>query len=243
MQGLLFLWVYRLHMKHNSLILFLLTAVLVAGCGKTSYPIDNSSDGRGNGPYPLKEEYDALVTVKQTQGKVYFQVDGETCVYPASGYSIAYDGPKRLACGLKVFDYQPFYGWWQAQVTWYEELEKGRAFLKDAHQGNKLNTESLDVLDDGLTTLEDGFLTLHYSAWWGNSGIPHSMELVGLDPYYWLVIYKSNGDPPLRKADALIYFDLNDVIPHTEGTAITLRFYCLDDYSVEKTFWFRSRSE
>ena len=78
-------------MKKTRFIGLLLAAVLAAGRTHIEMPKESTStspkdgkDGAG-GTWTLKEEYDAIVTVKQADEKVYFQVDSVTRVYPAAG--------------------------------------------------------------------------------------------------------------------------------------------------------------
>ena len=247
MQGFRPAWVYPLNMKTTRFIGLLLAAVLAAGCTHIEMPKESTSpkDGKhgANGTWTLKEEYDAIVTVKQADEKVYFQVDSVTRVYPAAGYYDSYKGPKRIACSLKVFDYQIYKDWWYTRVSWYENLDQGTLIRNPFASG--INYRSFDVLDDWMTTMEDGFLTLHYSALWGSAKTPHGMSLVyGDDPWHWNLVHFTVGDDEAQtKVDALIYFDLNDAIPKTEGAAVTINWTALDGKPAQKTFWFRSRSE
>lgn len=239
-------------MKKTRFIGLLLAAVLAAGCskekestasGKMVPSTENGKDG-ASGAWKLKEEYDAIVTVKQADEIIYFQVDSVTRVYPAAGYrDDSYKGPKRLACGLKVYDYQIYIDWWYSRVTWYENLDEGTLIRNPFASG--INYRSFDVLDDWMTTMEDGFLTLHYSALWGSAKTPHGMSLVyGEDPWHWTLVHFTVGDDDAQtKVDALIYFDLNDAIPKTDGAAVTINWTALDGKPAQKTFWFRSRSE
>ena len=240
-------------MKKTRFIGLLLAAVLAAGCTHIEMPKESTStspkdgkDGAG-GTWTLKEEYDAIVTVKQADEKVYFQVDSVTRVYPAAGYYESYKGPKRVACGLILYLsengwYQTDQGWLYAKVTWYEDLDKGTLIRNTV--ASDINYTTVDVLDD-WTTMQDGFLTLHYSALWGSAKTPHGVSLVyGEDPWHWTLVHFTVGDDEaLEKADALIYFDLNDAIPKTDGAAVTINWTALDGKPAQKTFWFRSRSE
>lgn len=239
-------------MRKTRFIGLLLAVVLAAGCskekestasGKMVSSTENGKDG-ASGAWKLKEEYDAIVTVKQADEIIYFQVDSVTRVYPAAGYrDDSYKGPKRLACGLKVYDYQIYKDWWYSRVTWYENLDEGTLIRNPFASG--INYRSFDVLDDWMTTMEDGFLTLHYSALWGSAKTPHGMSLVyGEDPWHWTLVHFTVGDDDAQtKVDALIYFDLNDAIPKTDGAAVTINWTALDGKPAQKTFWFRSRSE
>lgn len=241
-------------MKKTRFIGLLLAAVLAAGCTHIEMPKESTSPKDGDDrftSYGLKkseEEIDTIVTVKEADGQVYFQVDTLVYIYPYKGYYDAYKGPKRVACGLKFYLtdygwYQTDQGWLYADVIWYENLDQG-TLIRNTY-ASVINYTALDVLDDWMTTMTDGFLTLHYSALWGSSSTPHGVSLVyGEDPWHWTLVHFTVGDDEaLEKADALIYFDLNDAIPKTDGAAVTINWTALDGKPAQKTFWFRSRSD
>ena len=252
MQGFRPAWVYPLNMKTTRFIGLLLAAVLAAGCTHIEMPKESTSPKDGNNKVSsaqesAEREVETIVTVKQADGQVYFQVDSLVCVYPYKGYYDSYKGPKRVACGLILYLsengwYQTDQGWLYAKVTWYEDLDKGTLIRNTV--ASDINYTAVDVLDD-WTTMQDGFLTLHYSALWGSSSTPHGVSLVyGEDPWHWTLVHFTVGDDEaLEKADALIYFDLNDAIPKTDGAAVTINWTALDGKPAQKTFWFRSRSE
>ena len=79
--------------------------------------------------------------------------------------------------------------------------------------------------NDWMTSLEDGFLTLHYSTWWGTQPRRHELMLIlGTnpdDPYEVLLEHRANGDPKAMEADALVTFDINDRLPASQDPGNT----------------------
>ena len=69
----------------------------------------------------------------------------------------------------------------------------------------KYGHDAIDIVRDWVTIVEDGYLTLRFRTLWGNVK-PHS----------------TNGDPQLRWGDGLVAFDLNDVLPDTQGKKVKL---------------------
>lgn len=249
--------VYTMMVKR--IIWFILGVLLAAGCMSMSKDSDLRSTMELD-YFVQVDEYDAIVTVKQRSDDfVYFQVDSATFIEPMN-YREAYQGPERLACHLIL--YQPKdrtaplpKGWWLGKITWMEKLEKGKTELpvygdssggtgKDGASSPDPRTSGLEVLDDWLTTVQDGFFTLHYSAWWGDGTVPHNVVLVpGEEPFELNLRHFSNGDTPLKQADALIYFDLQDLLPRTEGNELTIHWLSCDGTTARKTYWYRSRTE
>ena len=116
MQGFRPAWVYPSNMKTTRFIRLLLAAVLAAGCTHIEMPKESTSpkDGDNKVSFDQKSaerEVETIVTVKQADGQVYFQVDSVTYVYPFEGYYDSYKGPKRVACGLTL--YRSENGWYQ----------------------------------------------------------------------------------------------------------------------------------
>ena len=234
-------------------IIYLLVAgcLLASGCSKEEgIPSSNTLVRNANAEtvYPEAgehgnpcDEYDAIVTVKETEEHdIYFQVDSLTRVYPIN-YEEPYDGPKRLACRLIEFLYDPVEGnkyFHLGYVEWFEELAKGT--VETEEEGFRAD-DGIDLLEDWMTSLEDAFLTLHYSTSWGDGSIVHSLFLEQTGDAEFRLLHYRNGDQGLREADSLIYFDLNDCLPKTDGMDITLKWTTGAGESAEKSFRFRSR--
>ena len=229
-------------MKWKSII-YLLAAggILFSGCSKEAGPPRYAAPDQDPNGNPYQEEYNAVVTVKQTtSGTIYFQVDEKSRLYPVN-YEEPYTGPKRLACLISDFGgmVDGNVNWHYGMVVWSEEVEEGPIYPRDE---SFPADDGLNVLDDWMTSLEDAFLTIHYSTFWGDGSTAHQLLLMeGNQEGEFLLLHYRNGDEALTEADALICFDLNDRLPKTEGMDIKLKWTTGAGESAEKSFRFRSR--
>ena len=189
------------------------------------------------------EEYDAIVTVKRSPtDTLYFQLDDNTRLFPQNYQKARGLEMLRVICHLTEYPYldSPYGN--HVQVHWLEPLERG-AFLASAPTGAG---DGLDILNDWMTSVEDGFLTLHYRTWWGSGSIRHRFSLHSQvnpeDPYELLLVHDANGDEALEQADAVICFDINS-LPDTGGqyTTLTLKWTSGEGTRTSRQFRFRSR--
>ena len=199
---------------------------LLCGCSKEE--MDSAYAGSS------MKQYTAIVTVKESPaGTIYFQLDDDSVLYP-DNYQEPFTGMQRIICGISMLQ-----GSNECHVQWMDFLEKGDvSYTQDAMD------DGLDILDDWMTSVEDGFLTIHYDAWWGDGSVPHLLLVKpSADEYELTVVHRMNGDEPLEKADALVYFDINNILPDTEGLYkdLTIKWKSIDGAAKTKTFRFRSR--
>ena len=209
--------------------LILAAIFLMCGCSKEADMATPKEDAD-----QAIQEFRAIVTVKQdASGTIYFQLDDNTVLFPYN-YNMPFNGMERIICGLAVAN-----GANECHVQWMDFLEKGDiSYTQDAID------DGLDIIDDWMTSVEDGFLTIHYNAWWGNGTNPHLLLVKpSANTYELTIVHQMNGDEPLEKADALVYFDINDILPDTEGTYkdLTIKWKSIEGAAKSKTFRFRSR--
>ena len=130
-----------------------------------------------------------------------------------------------------------------AMVEWVEPLDEG-VFTRDASVSG---SDGLDVeLDSSFTELDDGYLTLFYSSWWGEHPVHHDFYLVsGLkadDPYYLELRHNAHGDGKYSKEDGIISFDINSLPPTGDGTeTIHIKWNTIEGNEVIASFEFKSR--
>lgn len=187
-------------------------------------------------------DHTAIVTVKcSPTDTVYFQVDDQIRLFPV-GNRDAFRDMERIICGLSVSDVEiPNYGR-SAYVIWFEALDKGTTTSDPSVRGE----DPVGILSDWMTSCEDGYLTLHYETWWGEQTAPHAFYLVtGLnpdDPYEVWLRHDAKGDGRVKKADSLVYFDLQS-LPETENGYVTLTLKWLNGEGqvADRQFSFRSR--
>ena len=221
-------------MKPLNKYLFLLVLTACCSCSMDKNYMDNIiADAK---------EYTAIVTVKWSPaGVVYFQADEQTRLLPAGDPEV-YKGLERIICGVRIHEFSNPDLEYLADVLWFEALDKGTMTSDTGVSG----TDPVWVLSDWMTSCEDGYLTLHYEAWWGQRTDPHAFYLVtGLnpeDPYEVWLRHDARGDGHQQKADSLVYFDLQS-LPDTGGqyVTLTLKWTNGEGQVAERQFPFRSR--
>lgn len=204
--------------------------LLLAACSKGEMPDYQSAPQDSDKP-ASGELYTAIVTQKcDAQGKVFFQLDDENIAYPTN-FDGTYTGLRRLICKITLSGSTCY-------LHWMDYLTEA-PFVASA----TIPDDGLELLDDWMTSVEDGFLTVHYRSWWGDGSTPHSLEVVqGEHPYELYLRHSRNGDEALSEADALVYFDINS-LPSTEGDYVylTLNWTTGEGTAASKQFRFRSR--
>lgn len=216
----------------------LLLALLASSCMKAEMGdwVDIVAAAEATG------QYLAILTVKKTPtDSVYFQLNDSTTIY-ASNYQDRYSRMERVFCDITVtlkkvgrFNYT-------GKINWIESLDEGKVTSDSTVPG----TDGLDILNDWMTGVEDGYLTVHYSTWWGKSPVQHDFYLVTganpADPYEVELRQNANGDKKDEEGDSLICFDINS-LPDTGGQykTLTLKWTTSGGSASEKEFKFKTR--
>ena len=133
-------------------------------------------------------------------------------------------------------------------VEWATPLEQGSVSLLNFEEAfsadSYLSTDPVDIVPDWITSLEDDFLTLHYTIASGDKR--HSFCLYrGMgSPVRFYLIHDADGDTGKALKDGIICFSLpmENLIPDGEGEplAISLHYINLDHTLKTLTFEYRS---
>lgn len=237
-------------MRKYQIILLAALALVPLSCqmAKESYadlgwPGNYTSDVESG--HVLSGEYQAIVTVKKSVlDTVYFQLNDSTTVYPRN-YQASYTRMERLFCQAEGFSVPTGSFTYTCNVEWAEPLDQGSVSPGAEPQWNSVQ-DVLDIYDDWMTSVEDGYLTVHYNTFWGISGIQHSFHLLmGTDPanpYSLVLLQDSHGDSREDEADGVVCFDIN-TLPDTGGKYIplSLKWKSLEGVVSERTFKFKTR--
>lgn len=222
----------------NIIISVLGTIWLVSSCSMEAYDIGNamSEDPDANA------DFTAILTVKKTPtDSVYFQLNDSTTIY-ASNFQNRFTRMERVICGINITNTPVGRFKYKGYINWIETLDEGVVTSDCPVPG----TDGLDIIDDWMTGVEDGFLTLHYSTWWGSNTVRHDFYLVtganAADPYEVALRHASNGDKKDEFGDSLICFDINS-LPDTGGQykILTLKWTTSGGEASEKKFKFKTR--
>ncbi len=178
----------------------------------------------------------AIVTVMPNDDNtsVRLQLDDKTSLWPVNlkkspfgakevrAY-VNYRRPtaQELEKGGILADIQNVYvNWLDSIRTKDMAVDTGSKELNRKTYGN----DPLEIVGSWETCVEDGYLTVRFRTYWGNSG-KHTLNLVheadDTDPYKITLFQDANGDEGRSVADATIAFRL-DKLPSTGGEEVTL---------------------
>lgn len=188
----------------------------------------------------FNREVSAIFTIKQDAADVtFFQLDEDTRLYPGDRYpfygQVRAMGSLRISA-VKYGDYG-----YVTSVLWAEALDMGQVVtsLSGAADG-------IDISTSWMTSVEDGYLTVHYSCWWGNDPKHHDFYIVTgqdpSDPYAIELRHSSGGDAQDVYDEGLVYFDING-LPDTAGAEkeLTLSWTGTNGEKQTRKFGFRTR--
>ncbi len=132
-------------------------------------------------------------------------------------------------------------------VGWLEPLDEGVFVPLAEAKGVPAGGDGLDIdLTSEYTTLQDGFLSLMYSTWWGEQPVHHDFYLLSgvdpEDPFTLELRQDSHSDKQEVCSEGLVCFDINS-LSDTAGTAatITLKWTKLDGTEGIAHFGFKAR--
>lgn len=173
----------------------------------------------------------ALVTVKPNDDNSRFtmQLDDKTVLRPINlkqspfgtkevralvNYRPANDNEKLLG----VSDPQVYVHWMDSILT-----KASAANLGEEQNIQKYGNDEVEIVNDWVTVVEDGYLTLRFRTYWGSK--THTVNLVcdgdAENPYHVTFYHNANGDFRGRVGDGMVAFRLSD-LPDTDGKTVDL---------------------
>ena len=114
-------------------------------------------------------------------------------------------------------------------VEWASPLDVGAVVSYTYDSATKSSgNDPIDILVDWMTSLEDGFLTLHYSI--PSSGnVKHDFSLhPGKSKEEWQLVHDAHGDTKGTLIDGIICFDVAGLLPDTMGETVKLSLDYID---------------
>ena len=114
-------------------------------------------------------------------------------------------------------------------VEWASALDVGAVVdLSYESVAKTSGNDPIDILADWMTSLEDGFLTLHYSI--PSSGnVKHDFSLYpGNSKDEWQLVHDAHGDTKGTLIDGIICFDVAGLLPDTAGETVKLSLDYID---------------
>ena len=172
----------------------------------------------------------AIGTFRIREGEPTVWVDASTLAYVTNPERVS-----DLADGTRIFleyastekDY-PDFCTEAVYVLWASTLEVGTvSSAKSALEGDPMN-----IVLDWITTLEDGFLTIHYNVY-ASGSVQHTFMLSrGEKDGEFVLLHDAHGDTGSELTDGIICFPVASLLPDTEGETVTLS---LDYLNLENT--------
>lgn len=242
------------YMRYIRWAAMMVVLVFLSGCMK-DYAPDISSlfpEGSYNNPGGQKGMQDGLAigTVRSRDGVWFIRLDEKSCSQVMNPKEIAdiKDGTRvflqyRYVLTSSIADFCTD----AILVEWATPIEQGglsllnfeEAFPADAIKSATYKSDPMDIATDWMTSLEDGFLTLHYM-------IPTSGEKkhqFGLyqsmyDHTLFYLIHHADGDTKGSVMDGIVCFDVSRILPKTEGKTVKLSFAYIDLNHTEKRLTF-----
>lgn len=216
--------------------------LLVSACSKALDLPDHGADPGGEYGWsgPTQNDW-AIGTVRSQDGKRYIRLDDKTVCLVVNPDEVK-DIPDRTRVFLQyrcvVISSLPDFCTDAILVEWASPLELGeiRSDLKG------MEGDPVGVVLDWMTCLEDGFLTLHY-AFPTQGKASHGLYLApGPGKNEYRFVHDAHEDTVGDLTEGLICFDVEALLPDTEGKTVTLSltYLNLDNTSKILTVDYRS---
>ena len=182
----------------------------------------------------------AIATLRSRNGIRYLVLDETSIgliVNPASVQDIP-DGTRVFVRYQQVSATLPDFCTEAVRVDWAASVDVGAvSFLTDAPEG-----DPVDIVTDWMSSLEDGFLTLHYKIR-ASGKVAHSFELrPDVEGQQYRLLHDAHGDTGGEETEGLICFPVADLLPDTQGETVTLTLHytALNKKASTLTFDYRS---
>ena len=203
--------------------------LLLAGCSKgDSYDILAPGESYSYfDPQKGTSNDLAIGTVRSQDGVRYIRLDEHSCSQVMNPKEIAdiKDGTRvflqyRYVVASSIADFCTD----AILVEWASPLDMGEIrYDMQARSGDPVG-----ILMDWITSLEDGFLTLHYSIR-ASGSVKHDFSLYpGADSNTYRLVHEANGDNKGSLTDGIVCFDVSGVLPDTEGKTVELHLDYID---------------
>ena len=209
--------------------------LLLAGCSKgDSYDILAPGEGYSySDPQKGTSNDLAIGTVRSQDGVRYIRLDEHSCSQVMNPKEIAdiKDGTRvflqyRYVVAASIADFCTD----AILVEWASPLDMGEIRF----EMHALAGDPVDILMDWITTLEDGFLTLHYSIQ-ASGKVKHDFSLYpSVEPNTYLLVHDANRDIKGTQTDGIVCFDVSGLLPDTEGKTVELHLDYIDLNNTKK---------
>ena len=170
----------------------------------------------------------AIGTVRSQDGVRFIRLDAQSCSQVMNPKEIAdiKDGTRvflqyRYEVAENIADFCTD----AILVEWASPLDVGSVGDLTAQSRGE---DPMDIILDWMTSLEDGFFTLHYSIQ-ASGNVRHDFTLFrGESKYDFILAHDAHGDTKGALMDGLVCFDVSGLLPDTEGKTVELHLDYID---------------
>ncbi len=167
----------------------------------------------------------ALVTIKPVDANsFYMQLDDKTTLKPVNMKGSPYgDKEVRALVNYTETSDDPAPYDKAVRLAWMDDILTKQTIIKGASE-EFYGNNPVEIINDWVTIVEDGYLTLRFRTTSSNTGQPHRVNLVAENPdnpYEVTFHHDANGDFGDKMFDGLVAFNLN-TLPDTEGQTVKL---------------------
>ncbi len=170
----------------------------------------------------------ALVTVKPVDANsFYLQLDEQTTLKPVNmkGSPYGEEEVRALVSYTEVNDNPaPYHK--AVRLTWMDDILTKPTIVRDSENTEDYGNDPVEIVNDWVTIVEDGYLTLRFRTISSNTGRVHRVNLVAENPenpYEVTFYHDADGDNRGNNMfDGLVAFNLNS-LPDTEGQVAKLK--------------------
>lgn len=213
-------------------LIVLLSGVLVGSCVSMDY---NKSNDSYYMSYDIPRDavaQEAVVTVKTAGGEMFLQINDATRALVINQIDKKLAGCRAFADFVVAQGKDMGSGYdLRVYVNWIRAIQMGVVGSSSEYAGPNDVTSSvsdrIDILDStGMTSLEDGFLTIHYSVRMGGE-VEHGFSLVfgGYDdPFEADLVHDANSDSSDSLQEGLVAFDLRRIPGGEDAQSLKLHY-------------------
>ena len=204
----------------------LLLLLVPLSCSKdSSMPWGSFDSSSYQGPMNGKGTWQAVATLRSRDGIRYLVLDEASIgliVNPESVQDIP-DGTRVYTQYQPVSATLPDFCTEAVRLEWAASVDVGDiSFLTDAPEG-----DPVDIVTDWMTSLEDGFLTLHYKIR-ASGKVAHSFELRPDAEGHFRLLHDAHGDTGGEVTEGLVCFPVAGLLPDTQGETVTLSLHYIN---------------
>ena len=208
--------------------------VFFAGCSKAQYDFmpENEKGYAYLDPQSGTDDL-AIGTVRSRDGVRFIRLDEKSCSQVMNPKEIA-DIPAgtrellqyRYVVAASIADFCTD----AILVEWASPLDMGEI----RYEMHAIDGDPVDILMDWITSLEDGFLTLHYTIQ-ASGNVKHGFSLYpSVEPDTYRLVHDAHRDIRGTQTDGIVCFDVSGLLPDTEGKTVTLHLDYIDLNNTKK---------